>query len=105
MIEKLFLDQNGAADLLNKLGLPIKPSTLATKACRGGGPAFHRFGKRRLYTPDELRAWADAVLGAPVRSATEARANKAAKAEPPKPTNQLQARKPSGGSPVDGAAA
>jgi hypothetical protein len=37
------------ADALTEVGFPIKEATLATKATRGGGPPYRRFGSRALY--------------------------------------------------------
>ena len=44
--------------LLTEAGFPVTEATLATKATRGGGPPFQKFGSRALYR------WADALLWA-----------------------------------------
>jgi hypothetical protein len=42
------------ADALSEVGFPISEAPLATKATRGGGPPYQRFGSRALYR------WGDA---------------------------------------------
>jgi hypothetical protein len=44
------LTRERLADALTEAGYPIKQKTLATKASRGGGPPYRRFGPRVLYT-------------------------------------------------------
>ena len=41
------LTRNAIAAALTEAGYPIRPATLATKASRGGGPPFRRFGRSR----------------------------------------------------------
>lgn len=65
------LTRDQAALALTKAGFPIKSKTLATLACRGGGPPFHHFGARVLYRWDEALAWANARLSSPVASTSE----------------------------------
>ncbi|MBB4264792.1 hypothetical protein [Roseospira visakhapatnamensis] len=52
-------------------GIEIKPSTLATWRCRGGGPPFVRFNRTPLYPRDLADAWADEKLGEPITSTSE----------------------------------
>jgi len=52
-------------------GIEIKPSTLATWRCRGGGPPFVRFNRTPLYPRDLADEWADAKLGDPITSTSE----------------------------------
>jgi hypothetical protein len=59
----------GAA--LRAAGYPVADSTLATKATRGGGPPYHRFGIRPLYRWGEALAWAQSRLSASARSTSE----------------------------------
>jgi hypothetical protein len=65
------LTREQAAAALTAAGFPTKAKTLATKATRGGGPAYRKFGSRVLYR------WADALQGArsqlsePVGSSSE----------------------------------
>jgi hypothetical protein len=60
------------ADLaLTAVGFPVRPATLATKATRGGGPAFRLFGKKPLYRWGDALDWARSRLSAPRRSTSE----------------------------------
>jgi hypothetical protein len=47
-------------------------ATLATRASRGGGPAYRRYGTRVVYRWGDLLAWAEARLSAPMHSTSEA---------------------------------
>ena len=51
------LTRDQAAAALTAAGFPVKPKTLATKASRGGGPPFCRFGAKPLYR------WSDCLDG------------------------------------------
>lgn len=57
------------ADALTEVGYPTSEKTLATKASRGGGPPYHRYGRYPLYRWSEVLAWAEARLE-PARSST-----------------------------------
>jgi hypothetical protein len=65
------LTREQAAAALTAAGFPIKPKTLATKASRGGGPPFCRFGAKPLYRWADCLAWARSRLSAPMRSTSE----------------------------------
>jgi hypothetical protein len=43
------LTRERVADALTEAGFPTSPKTLATKASRGGGPPYRKFGHRPLY--------------------------------------------------------
>lgn len=62
--------QTGAA--LREAGFPIADKTLATKASRGGGPPFRRFGSRPLYRWADALAWAEARLTEPMENTSAA---------------------------------
>ena len=62
-------DQTAAA--LTAAGFPITPATLATKATRGGGPPFQRFGARPLYRWGNALQWAQSRLSKLVASTSE----------------------------------
>jgi hypothetical protein len=62
--------QVGAA--LRSAGYPIADKTLATRASRGGGPPYRRFGARVLYRWGDALAWAESRLSAPISSTSEA---------------------------------
>jgi hypothetical protein len=59
------LSRVDCADALKKAGYPVSPKTLASKATRGGGPRFHKFGNRVLYRWSDALAWAEARLSPP----------------------------------------
>jgi len=71
MNEARFLDRKAAAQYLSERGLKIAPSTLAKLFCIGGGPPVRHFGRKPLYEPEALNAWAAARLSAPRRSSSE----------------------------------
>ncbi len=54
MFQDKFLSRTGTAEFLCEQGFPIKASTLECLATRGGGPPYHRFGRRALYDPSEV---------------------------------------------------
>jgi hypothetical protein len=59
------------ADALSEAGFPVKEATLATKATRGGGPPYQKFGARALYRWGDALLWAKARLSVPRRSTSE----------------------------------
>lgn len=65
------LTRNALAAALTAAGFPIRPATLATKATRGGGPPFQRFGSRPLYKWADALRWAQSRLSKPVASTSE----------------------------------
>jgi hypothetical protein len=65
------LNRKDAADLLTRMGFKTSPATLATKASRGGGPTYQCWGKKPLYSVEDLMAWAKARLKKPQQSTSE----------------------------------
>src|SRR5215471_13492418 len=65
------LTRDQTSEALKESGFPIEPSTLATKATRGGGPSFHKFGPRVLYRWGDALAWAQSRLSTPRRNTSE----------------------------------
>jgi hypothetical protein len=63
------LSREAAAQALTAAGYVTSSSTLATKATRGNGPAYRKFGKRAIYRWGDLVAWAEANT-APLRHNT-----------------------------------
>jgi hypothetical protein len=63
------LTRSRTAEALTAAGFPVKATTLATKATRGGGPPYRKFGLRVLYRWGDAYAWAEGRLTA-VRSST-----------------------------------
>lgn len=55
-----------SAYLLEQHGIHVARATLDKYRCVGGGPSFHRFGKRVLYLRDTLDSWAMHCLGQPL---------------------------------------
>jgi len=66
------LTRDQAAAALTALGFPIKAKTLATKATRGGGPAYRLFGQRVLYRWCDVLEWAQGRLSSPRHNTSEA---------------------------------
>lgn len=60
------------AEALTAAGFPVSPATLATKATRGGGPAFSKFGPRVLYRWCGALEWAQGRTTPVVASTSEA---------------------------------
>jgi hypothetical protein len=58
------LNRRDLAAALTAAGYEVSPATLATKASRGGGPPFRRFGRVPLYSWGDGLAWAQARLSA-----------------------------------------
>jgi hypothetical protein len=66
------LTRDATAAALTAVGFPVAPKTLATKATRGGGPPFRKFGPRALYRWGDSLEWAIARLGPVITSTSEA---------------------------------
>ncbi len=65
-----YLSRSAASEFLTHNGYPVAKNTLQKYATVGGGPKYRHFGKRVLYTPDELLAWAESKLSAPMTSSS-----------------------------------
>jgi hypothetical protein len=59
------LTRRQLADALTKAGFPTSPATLATKASRGGGPPYQRYGPRAMYRWNSALQWANGLLRSP----------------------------------------
>jgi hypothetical protein len=70
-MDKPLFNRKAAAKALTDAGYPTSPKTLATKASRGGGPKFRKFGPRALYTWPDLIGWANGKLSPAVSSTSE----------------------------------
>jgi hypothetical protein len=66
------LTRDAIAAALNDAGFPISPATLATKATRGGGPPYRRFGRKPLYEWGTALEWARSRLSAPIPNTSAA---------------------------------
>jgi len=60
---EVLLSREGAAGALTAAGYVTSSATLATKATRGNGPPYRRYGKRTIYRWGDLIAWAEANTG------------------------------------------
>jgi hypothetical protein len=65
------LTRRDAAAALTAAGYPVARATLATRASRGGGPPYRRFGRVPLYRWGDLLTWAESRLSPPMRSTSE----------------------------------
>ncbi len=54
-----YLSRKEAAAFLSQEGFPTAMATLEKLASIGGGPAFRKFGRRVIYDPTDLLAWAE----------------------------------------------
>ena len=63
-----YLSSAAASELLTNNGYPVAKNTLQKYATVGGGPKYRRFGNRVLYTQDDLIAWAESKMSAPMTS-------------------------------------
>lgn len=70
------LRRKATAEALTAAGFPVSEKTLATKAVRGGGPAYQTFGRTVLYRWGDALSWAEGRLSAPRRSTSEADAQR-----------------------------
>ena len=68
------LTRDMTAEALTKAGFPTSPKNLATKATRGGGPPYRKYGRRPLYQWGTSIAWARSRLGPEIASTSEAAA-------------------------------
>jgi hypothetical protein len=60
-----------AARALTAAGYPCSPATLASKASRGDGPLFRRFGTKPLYRWADLLGWVNSKLSRAVHATSE----------------------------------
>ena len=72
------LTRTQTARALTAAGFPVAPSTLSSKACRGGGPAYRVFSGKALYRWGDALAWAQASATAPRGSTSEVDTQRAA---------------------------
>ena len=65
------LGRKDAAQYLTERGFKTAVATLAKLACVGGGPRFRSFGRKPLYLPADLLAWAEERTSGPRRSTSD----------------------------------
>src|SRR5690348_11788273 len=66
------LTRQRLADALTEAGFPTSSKTLATKASRGGGPPYRKFGPRTIYRWGDGYQWAIDRLGPVMESTSQA---------------------------------
>jgi hypothetical protein len=76
------LPRDKFAAALTAAGFPTSAKTLASKATRGGGPPFQKYGPRALYRWRTGLAWAQSRLTAPRQSTSDADAARPQKLNP-----------------------
>lgn len=84
------LKRRPTAEALTEAGYPTKSTTLATKATRGGGPQYRRFGAVALYRWGDALDWARSRLSPPRCSTSE---SDAASSPPPPGRHRARPRK------------
>ena len=65
------LTRKATAGALTEAGYPTAAATLATKACRGGGPPFRHYGRVTIYQWGDALDWARSRLGPIIRNTAE----------------------------------
>jgi hypothetical protein len=65
------LERDATAAALTASGYRTSPATLATKAVRGGGPPFRRYGRKPIYRWGDALEWARSRLSRRVNSTSE----------------------------------
>jgi hypothetical protein len=65
------LRRKPTATALTEAGFQTSDKTLATLACRGGGPKFRKYGRYPVYRWGDALEWAQSRLSAPVHSTSE----------------------------------
>lgn len=65
------LSRAQAAEYLESIGVPVARTTLAKLACVGGGPRFRKFGRRPIYSVEDLDSWVAARMTESVESTCE----------------------------------
>ena len=65
------LSRAQAAEYLERIGAPVAHATLAKLACVGGGPRFRRFGRKPVYSVEDLDSWVAARMTESVESTSE----------------------------------
>lgn len=76
-LRKPRLNRREASEYLElEHGIIRAPVTLASLACRGGGPKYQKVNRSPLYPRDELDAWADSILSPPAATTAEQKENR-----------------------------
>ena len=86
-----FLTSPQLAGALEQCGIQCSTETLATKATRGGGSPFRKFGKLRLYQWGDAVDWVRETMSEPARTTSEHRAREGAPPPPPPSPEKIAA--------------
>jgi hypothetical protein len=70
---EVMLTRDAVAQALTVAGYPVSPSTLSTKATRGGGPPYSLFAGRALYRWGDALTWARSATTRPKSGAAQSR--------------------------------
>jgi len=70
---EVMMTRTGVAEALTTAGYPVAPSTLSTKATRGGGPPYIVFSGRAMYSWGDALNWARTSTAKPRSSAAQDR--------------------------------
>jgi len=65
---RLFRRADAAEYVRSRYGFPCSKQWLAKLATTGGGPVYMKAGKFPVYAVEDLDAWAQARLSAPMRA-------------------------------------
>jgi hypothetical protein len=65
------LTRQATANALTAAGYPTSVATLTTKATRGGGPQYHKWGPRVMYRWADALQWAESRLSGPRRNTSD----------------------------------
>lgn len=68
-----YLTRREASQYLTDNGYPFATSTLAKLFSLGGGPPARHFGRKPLYAPPDLLAWAEGRTSAPRQNSSQPR--------------------------------
>ena len=67
-----YLTKKQASTYLScNLGLTISEKTLSKYITTGGGPIYHKFGNRVVYTTNDLNDWVNSKISKPLRGSFE----------------------------------
>lgn len=71
MKENIYYTKREAAAYLCSLGLPVAEKSLSKYITIGNGPNYQKFGRRVVYTKDNLEKWANGRLSKTYNSSCE----------------------------------
>jgi hypothetical protein len=77
----MYRNRKHATAYLRQRGIPCGDAFLAHQAVTGEGPLFRYSGRHPVYTEEDLDAWIESRLSAPVRSPSEAAAAPSSESE------------------------